>query len=124
MNVSEAVGALRAALDDVDHHLPLLDNSADHVETAKAAVKSLEDQKSKSLADLRALKAEQDRQQATNQQKLAELDADVLNKTKANQDQIDAMQHIHDDLSSKVKALQNQHDQLLASLESLKKRFA
>jgi len=124
MPISDAVANLEAELEKIKEHLPLLDNANDHVETSKAILKGLEGDRDKALADIRALKAEHERVLAAGQQKMAQQDAELLNQTKIHNDQISALQETHNELDGKVKSLLRQHDQVLASIESLKKKFA
>jgi len=124
MKPSEAINALKFSLAEVEKHLPQLDNSHEHVAAAEASLKTIQDQKGQAEQALKTAQAALDRAQSAAQEKLESLELETNAKLKSYQDQIASAQATLDELNVTVNARRSEHDQILASMESLKKKFA
>jgi chromosome segregation ATPase len=124
MKPSEAINALKYSLAEVEKHLPQLDNSHEHVASAEASLKTIQDQKVQAEQALKTAQANLDRTLSEGQEKIAVQEASTNSQLKHYQDQIVSAQATLDELTVAVNSRRTEHDQILSSMESLKKRFA
>lgn len=122
MNIAESIGALRAALEEIDEHLPVLDSASEHVANAEAKAQAAEEQETVALANVRQLQVEHDQKLAEGEAKLAAQQADHEAQVKAHTDTIETLRGVIEELQVKISSLRQEHDQILASLESIKKK--
>ena len=124
MKISEHVTALSNALEDVIEHLEVIDQVKEARAAEESGLEAVKQQHEAALASLRTAKADLDRVQSDLQDKTSMRDAEHTKALKAVQANIAAAQAEHANLTSLINSKRNEHDQILASVESLRKKFA